>query len=416
MLRNYLLTAWKVLLRRKFFTFISLFGITITLSVLLILSTALDNFLHPSGPEKNNHQLLYVERLTIESRDGNSSWSSEPGYRFLKDNVRDLKTPEKMTFFSQATEGSTFVNGNRIESHLRRTDTTYWEVLDFNFIDGRAFDQTEFDTGQMVAVVNQKTQNEYFGGENPIGKNIKVNEQSFLVIGVVEDVFIGELHAFSDIWVPYSTFASTQFETEIMGGWSALLYHSNPSMLPQMQQEYTDQLKNNFVSHDPEQFNKAIGGADTKLERIAREMTNAEGYESGAASMITMGVVLVLCFMLLPSINLINLNISRIMERSSEIGVRKAFGAKTGQLVIQFVVENILITAVGGLLALLVSWGVLSQIEASGVLPGASVSYNWRVFIYGLTFVFVFGLLSGTYPALKMSKLHPVTALKGGVR
>ncbi|MCW8999187.1 MAG: hypothetical protein OQK04_10775, partial [Kangiellaceae bacterium] len=84
MLKNYLLTAWKVLLRRKFFTFISLFGITITLSVLLILSTALDNFLYPSGPEKNNHQLLFIEQLTIESRDGQSNWSSEPGYGFLK--------------------------------------------------------------------------------------------------------------------------------------------------------------------------------------------------------------------------------------------------------------------------------------------------------------------------------------------
>ncbi|MCW8997498.1 MAG: ABC transporter permease, partial [Kangiellaceae bacterium] len=324
--------------------------------------------------------------------------------------------PEKITFFSQATEGSSYINGNKIDSHLRRTDTSYWEILDFNFLNGRTFDQAEFDSGQMVAVINKKTQKNYFSGENPIGKNIIINEQTFSVIGVVEDVFVGETHAYADIWVPYTTFASTQFETELMGGWSALLYHSNPSILPQIQQEYVNQLKNDFVTHDPEQFHKAIGGADTKLERIAREMTNTEDYESNAASMITMWIVLVLCFMLLPSINLINLNISRIMERSSEIGVRKAFGAKTGQLVIQFVVENILITAIGGGLGLLVSWGVLSQIEASGVLPGADVNYNWRVFLYGFGFVFVFGLLSGTYPALKMSRLHPVTALKGGVR
>jgi len=118
--------------------------------------------------------------------------------------------------------------------------------------------------------------------------------------------------------------------------------------------------------------------------------------------------------MLLPSINLINLNISRILERSSEIGVRKAFGASHKQLIVQFVVENILLTAVGGLIGFVISWFVLWQVEINQLIPGADFRFSLHSYIYGFGMIFLFGLISGTYPAYKMSKLHPVTALKGG--
>ena len=121
-------------------------------------------------------------------------------------------------------------------------------------------------------------------------------------------------------------------------------------------------------------------------------------------------------FMLLPAINLINITVSRILERSSEIGVRKAFGASSMTLIGQFVVENVILTLVGGVLGLVGSWLVLRGISESGLIPYAQYQINWRVFLYGLGLALVFGVFSGVYPAWKMSRLHPVEALKGGVR
>jgi putative ABC transport system permease protein len=124
----------------------------------------------------------------------------------------------------------------------------------------------------------------------------------------------------------------------------------------------------------------------------------------------------VVLFMLLPAINLINLNVSRIMERASEIGVRKAFGASSWMLVGQFIVENVFLTLIGGMIGFVLSQLVLRSITNSGLIPYADLNLNYRIFIYGLLTAIFFGLFSGVYPAWKMSRLHPVEALRGGTR
>jgi putative ABC transport system permease protein len=120
--------------------------------------------------------------------------------------------------------------------------------------------------------------------------------------------------------------------------------------------------------------------------------------------------------MLLPALNLVNLNMSRIMERASEIGVRKAFDASSRALVGQFLVENVVLTGIGALLALAVSAWALSVVNGSGVILYADLRLNLRVFGWGVVLALFFGVMSGVYPAWRMSRLHPVQALKGASR
>jgi putative ABC transport system permease protein len=124
-------------------------------------------------------------------------------------------------------------------------------------------------------------------------------------------------------------------------------------------------------------------------------------------------VLLMLLFMLLPTLNLVNINLSRILDRASEIGVRKAFGASSRTLIGQFVVENLVLTLIGSLAGLVLASLVLAALNASGLLPYARLALNYRVFLYGLAMAVLFGILSGVYPAWRMSKLHPVQALRG---
>jgi len=117
--------------------------------------------------------------------------------------------------------------------------------------------------------------------------------------------------------------------------------------------------------------------------------------------------------MTLPALNLVNLNISRILERASEIGIRKAFGASAKRLVGQFVIENVLITLAGGLLALLFSGIIIYLINSRQLYAYVDLRINWTVALAAFGASLVFGLLSGVYPAWRMSKLPAAEALRG---
>jgi putative ABC transport system permease protein len=123
-----------------------------------------------------------------------------------------------------------------------------------------------------------------------------------------------------------------------------------------------------------------------------------------------------LLFITLPTVNLVSINLSRIMERASEIGVRKAFGASSRTLVAQFVMENVVLTVIGGLLAFALATVVLAAISKAQFIPYAVFEVNLRIFAYGMLLAAFFGTVSGVYPAWRMSRMHPVNALRGGAQ
>ena len=123
-----------------------------------------------------------------------------------------------------------------------------------------------------------------------------------------------------------------------------------------------------------------------------------------------------LLFITLPTVNLVSINLSRIMERASEIGVRKAFGASSRTLVGQFVMENVVLTVIGGAVAFALATWVLDVISDVQFIPYAVFSVNPRIFGYGMLLAAFFGIVSGVYPAWRMSRMHPVNALKGGAQ
>jgi putative ABC transport system permease protein len=102
-----------------------------------------------------------------------------------------------------------------------------------------------------------------------------------------------------------------------------------------------------------------------------------------------------------------------MMERSAEIGVRKAFGASTLALVKQFLIENIVLSIIGCVIALIVTHLFLTWVNFTGFLPSLNLGVNLSVFVYGLIVTVVFGVVSGVVPAWRMARLDPVYALKG---
>jgi putative ABC transport system permease protein len=194
--------------------------------------------------------------------------------------------------------------------------------------------------------------------------------------------------------------------------WPAAARTSRPSS-----RRCAPRLQRRFQSPDPKTWDRLVAPIETLFEVTARGLFNdRRDQDSHPERLAALMALAALLFMLLPTVNLVNLNVSRILERASEIGVRKAFGASSRALVGQFVTENLLLTLVGGALGLLGSLGVLWLLTRSETRPVAVLHLHVGLFLQALGATILFGMISGVYPAWRMSRLNPALALKGGER
>src|SRR5690242_748433 len=127
MLKNYLKIAFKVLLRRKFFTFISLFGISFTLTVLMVVTAFFDHAFSPMAPETEYRRTLGVQFACLYGPE--STWNSSAGYKLLDRYARGLDGVERLSLFANAQIVNSYVNGQKVTSWLKRTDGEFWNIL-----------------------------------------------------------------------------------------------------------------------------------------------------------------------------------------------------------------------------------------------------------------------------------------------
>ncbi len=320
-----------------------------------------------------------------------------------------MKTPVKMTLFSGYNGTNTYINNKKIAVDYKYTDAAYWDILEYDFLEGKPFNKQQVDNAEKVAVISEDMKNEYFGDVPSVtGKYIEADNVKYRVIGVVKNIPITSYMTYSQIYLPF-TVSKTDYKAKVyMGGFNAILLGASKADVPKMKAEYAQIISR--VPMERKEFNHIYSHANPY---IASYVDTGNESQSGVVLVLTVIGVFVFIFMSLPTLNLVNINITRIMERSSEIGVRKAFGASSRTLVYQFIVENIILTLLGGLIGLLLSVIAIQIINSQNFIPNLELSINFTVLFIGLLVCLVFGFFSGVYPAWRMSKLDVVTALKG---
>ena len=412
MLLNYLKVAFVVFARRKVFTAISLIGITFTLTILLAVTAVLDHIFGSLPPEVHQARTLGVYSGLMTGHRG--SIHSQLSWNLLDRTLRELPGAERVSIIKNIQVVTSFVAGEKTQRYLKLTDAAFWQILDFAFVEGRPFTADEVADGSFVAVINRATRDQLFPNRPALGETIEANGNRYRVIGVVENVPFFRLVPFSDIWAPTTTDPTYSTSNRVLGTYMGIVLAQSRADFAAIRDQFTSRIRAVDLSVEGD-FDTLYAIPETPFQLVSRLIfAQGRSTQSHAASLIVLVIVLMVLFMVLPALNLVNLNIGRIMERSSEIGVRKAFGARSLTLVGQFVVENIVLTFVGAALSLVLAYGVLDLFSDSGLVPYASFHINFRVFAYAVLTALSFGLISGVYPAWRMSRLHPVDALRGG--
>jgi putative ABC transport system permease protein len=328
--------------------------------------------------------------------------------------VKSIKTPHPFISLisSSPMPLNVYINNKKNIFYIKYSNADFFDVVDYDFLEGKPFTGTQVANGEKVAILSKDTKDLYFGEDSKaLGKYIKVGKENYRVNGVIRNVPATMIFSYSNIIFPY-TLARSNTDRSYFGDCNAILLGHSKNDLEKIKTEYNQLISK--VPGESKMYDKLYSHADTFFETIIRTFfgNGGESKESGFSKALISSGILVLLFMLLPAINLMNINISRIMERSSEIGIRKVFGASSMTLVYQFLIENIILTLIGGLIALIMSFGIISIINSSGIIQNIHLSINFLVLAICLITCFLFGLISGVYPAWRMSRLQIIDALK----
>jgi putative ABC transport system permease protein len=419
MLKNYFKIFMKVAMQNKLFTFLSLFGISLTIMFVMIFSMTISRITSGSGPEKDLNQIIFCQRVkTVETHKGkrsNGYSTSAVGIRLAEEHLKKTKSADLVSMYS--TNSWEFIfHGNYQKKVQNQTDAEYWNVFKYKFLQGRPYTSEEVTNGANLAVITKSLKGLLFGDEeNVLGKTIQYTSMNLIVTGVVEDPPKTDQNAIGDLYFPYTLLKGVDFD-DYIGGFNVAFKSSTRKFEP-VRNEVQDMVSRLDIADTTRAI--FLSGPYSQIEKMMVGYGDPEDYSLGTS--LFKYLMMALAFILLPAINLMALNFARIHERGEEIAVRKSFGAASRVLRGQFLFENILMTLTGGVIGIILSYIVVALLGNSLTLSidfmnnvPLSFSFNFIVFAGALSACLIFGLLSGYLPAVRLSRMKPAVYLKGG--
>ena len=311
----------------------------------------------------------------------------------------DVDILEKQSYVDSVTPNSTssgtIVYQNKsFSGNLKGVGADYFDVRGVKITDGRAFSKDDEQNLSSVALIDENTQKSLFGeNENPIGKVILFNKKPLKIIGTVElSNVIGLNSSELNVFAPYTMVMNKVSGEKYIGSITVKVKNDIDSQVAQ--KSITDLLK---AKHGKKDF--FIMNTDTLKKTI----------ESTTGTMKILISSIAVISLVVGGIGVINIMLVSVTERTKEIGIRMAIGAKEKNILQQFLLEAVLICFIGGIvgivLSLLIGWGFNS------ISKSFSMIFSVFSIVMAVLFSTLVGVIFGYMPAKNAAKLDPIEAL-----
>jgi len=264
---------------------------------------------------------------------------------------------------------------------------------------GRFFTDEEVRRRDKVAVLGMTVVKQLFGDANPLGETIKINLSNFKVIGILpEKGATGFRDQDDTVIIPVTTAMYRVFGKEYLD--SISVEAASPDAIASVQDSITKIIikQHHLVTKDEQDTFQLRNMADIKntLEATTKTMS------------LLLGAIAAIS-LLVGGIGIMNIMLVSVTERTREIGLRKAIGATKKDIMVQFLIESVLMSFLGGVSGILLGGGTAALIT---LFAGWSVRVSWSSIILATTFSLAVGIVFGLWPAQKASTLDPIEALR----
>lgn len=414
MFRNYFKTAWRHLLKNKFYSLITIAGLTAGLSVGILILMWVQDELSFDGFHKKAGNIYKLENMagTGSSR---QIWTvtAAPIGSLAKQELPEVKDAVRVLYNGYYGQ---FKYGDKVftEENRRFVDSSFFSVFDFDLIKGNR--SKPFPDDQSVILTATVAQR-FFGNEDPVGKVIIADDNTpFTVSGVIKDFPKNSAFRNYDMLFPMTLAGKKMYQGNTQGLHLDNDFHQYNYNTYLLLKEGVDL---NALATKLRNIHLRIKAEDTDVGYLFLPLTKmhlyrSDGSEAGMET-VRMFMIVAILILIIACINYVNLATARSMLRSKEVSLRKIVGAARNQLFLQFIVETAMLFLLAAVLAI---FCISLLMPVFNALSGKELVFNlfdyhiWLILALTITGTLI---VSSIYPALLLSSFEPLKALKGKI-
>ena len=413
MLKNYLKTAWRNLMKSKMFSFINILGLTIGITVCMMIflfimnEFSVDNF-HTNG--KNIYRVM--RDFKDEGKESSVAYVSGPYAPAL---LNDFKGEIKQAVRVNPTDNLVTIGTKSFhEKKVYDVDNNFFSFFSFPLIKGNAADVL---TNPNSVVLTETTAKKYFGStNNAMGKIVTLDKDLQLkVTGIAKDV-PSNSHLDFDLIVPLENYKDRSWMATWMNNGIYTYVLLNPHVTQAQVEKQLPRFEEKYMGADLKKSGFHFSLSLTPLKDVYFETAAFDSVKHGDKTVVYIFLSIAVLILLIACINFMNLSTIRAAERSKEVGLRKVLGALRNNLIWQFIGESLLLTTISCLLSvglLLLFMPLYNQLLGYTL----TTSFNTLpVYLFLAGVIIIVGFLAGSYPAFFLSSFSPIQALKGRLK